>query len=173
MSPFLIAFAGLPGVGKTTIARKVALRLGAAYLRVDTVEQALRQSGEMAELVTAGYSVLNALAADNLALGRSVVADSVNPISWSRNAWRDVATEASAHLVGVELVCDDIDEHRRRVETRQPDIAGLHLPDWQAVESRNYEDWTNADIRIDTARHGAEDAAAMILAHVAAARRPA
>ena len=40
----LIAFAGLSGAGKTTIARILAQRLGAAYLRIDTIEQALRSS---------------------------------------------------------------------------------------------------------------------------------
>ena len=32
----LIIFAGLPGVGKTSIARELGRRLGAAHLRIDT-----------------------------------------------------------------------------------------------------------------------------------------
>ncbi len=164
LKPVLIAFAGLPGTGKTTIARLVAKTLGATYLRVDTAEQALRQTGEIAELVTAGYSVLYALAADNLALGQSVVADSVNPVTWSRNAWRDVATGAAARLIGVEVICDDQAEHRRRVETRRADIAGHELPDWQAVVTREYLPWSEADLRIDTSEVSAEEATARIVA---------
>ena len=38
----LIIFGGLPGSGKSTIARALALRLGAVYLRIDTIEQAIR-----------------------------------------------------------------------------------------------------------------------------------
>ena len=39
----LIIFSGLPGSGKSTIARALAKRLGAVYLRIDTIEQAIRE----------------------------------------------------------------------------------------------------------------------------------
>jgi predicted kinase len=42
----LIIFSGLPGSGKSTVAKIVAKRLGAVYLRVDTVEQAIRSVSE-------------------------------------------------------------------------------------------------------------------------------
>ncbi|MGO6670405.1 AAA family ATPase, partial [Rhizobium ruizarguesonis] len=41
----LIIFGGLPGSGKTTIARALAERLNAVHVRVDTIEQAIRASG--------------------------------------------------------------------------------------------------------------------------------
>lgn len=165
--PALIALSGLPGVGKTTVARIVAERLNAVYLRIDSAEQALRRAGEISgKLNISGYEVCYALATDNLRLGLDVVADSVNPIAWSRNAWRNVANDTSSRFAAVELVCGDKAEHRRRVETRQPDIEGLRLPDWLAVENREYEDWTDADIRIDTAKNSAGGAAATILAYV-------
>jgi predicted kinase len=34
----LIAFGGLPGTGKTTVAQAVARKLAAVYLRIDTLE---------------------------------------------------------------------------------------------------------------------------------------
>lgn len=42
----LIIFSGLPGSGKSTVAKIVAQRLGAVYLRIDTVEQAIRSVSE-------------------------------------------------------------------------------------------------------------------------------
>jgi predicted kinase len=166
LSAVLVALSGLPGTGKTHLARALAARCDAVYLRVDSAEQALRQSGEVPELTIAGYAVLYALAADNLALGRNVIADSVNPFAVTRNAWRDVAANANAGFIGVELICSNKAEHRRRVETRSADIAGLNLPDWKAVMAREYDAWTDAELQIDTARTRAEDAAATILTYL-------
>jgi predicted kinase len=40
----LIVFAGLPASGKSSIARALALELGAVWLRIDSIEQAIRES---------------------------------------------------------------------------------------------------------------------------------
>nr|WP_246751941.1 AAA family ATPase [Bradyrhizobium diazoefficiens] len=44
-APALIVFGGLPGTGKTTVARELTQRLAATYLRIDTIEQTLRSAG--------------------------------------------------------------------------------------------------------------------------------
>ncbi len=41
----LVVLGGLPGVGKSTVARALLARWPAVYLRIDTIEQALRESG--------------------------------------------------------------------------------------------------------------------------------
>lgn len=76
----LIIFSGLPGSGKSTIARALARRLRAVYLRIDTIEQAIRaaEQGDN-EMGPAGYFVAYGLARENLALGSIVITDSVNP----------------------------------------------------------------------------------------------
>jgi predicted kinase len=75
----LVVFAGLPGSGKTTIAREVARRQGALYLRIDTIEQSIRAGMPEGEIGVAGYAVALALARENLSVGQVVVADAVNP----------------------------------------------------------------------------------------------
>jgi predicted kinase len=150
VTPRLIVFAGLPGVGKSTLARALAARLRAVYLRVDTIEQALKDSGA-AEIGPAGYLIGYALAAENLRLGRTVIADAVNPIQASRMAWREVAAKAPVPLIEVEVVCGDAEEHRLRVETRSVDVMGLALPLWDQVVSRHYEAWDRPVLRLDTA----------------------
>ena len=109
----LIIFGGLPGVGKTTIARELARQLGAIHVRVDSIEQAIRDSGTLSQpLNDAGYLVAYAIAEDNLRLGRTVIADSVNPVHLSRDAWIGVAHRARAGAAEVELICSDPQQHR-------------------------------------------------------------
>ncbi len=45
----LIIFSGLPGVGKTAIGRELTHKLGAVYMRIDSIEQAIRNSGTVSQ----------------------------------------------------------------------------------------------------------------------------
>ena len=148
----LIILGGLPGCGKSTIAREVARRLGALHIRIDTIEQALLRSGEAAgPIQVSGYVVGYAVAEDNLRLGRIVVADSVNPLAITREAWLDVARTVGVPALQVELSCSDEREHRRRVETRVADIPGHAIPSWDEVATRDYRPWTGEVMKLDTA----------------------
>lgn len=159
----LIVFAGLPGTGKSTIARELARALRAFWLRIDSIEQAIRDSGVVPDdLRDAGYRAAYAITEDNLLLGRTVVADSVNPWMLTRNAWRDAGLRAGARVIEVETICSDVEEHRRRVETRRSDVRGLALPDWKAVIERDYHAWDRDHVTVDTAGRAVSECVAMI-----------
>ena len=148
----LIILGGLPGSGKTTVARALARRLGAVHVRVDTIEHAIRASGDPSrDIGPAGYFVAYGVAEDNLTLGSVVIADSVNPLEITRDAWLAVAARSGVTAVEIEVICSDKIEHRHRVETRKTDVEGLIKPTWQQVVDRVYDDWGNRPITVDTA----------------------
>jgi predicted kinase len=161
---FLAVIGGLPGTGKTTLARQAAQAWRAVYLRLDTIEQALLSAAPQSDIGPAGYVVARALAVDNLKSGLPVVVDCVNPLPVTREMWRSAASASGAELLEIEVVCSDPVEHRRRVETRDADIAGHKLPTWADVVGRDYASWDRAPLRIDTAGRTPEEALAALLA---------
>lgn len=146
----LYIFAGLPGAGKTTLARHLASTRNATHLRIDTIEQALRDTGAALN-GPEGYVVAYRLAADNLAHNHDVVADSVNPLQLTRRSWRDVALNAGVPFIEIEVICSLVSEHRSRIESRVPDISRLPPLNWNDVQARTYEPWNSPRIIIDTA----------------------
>lgn len=148
--PVLYIFAGLPGSGKSTIAKELATRINAVYIRIDTIEQALRDLCGV-DVQGEGYDVAYRIAADNLKAHNSVVADSCNPIALTREAWQDVARGQGVAFRNIEVICSDPLEHRRRIEEREVNIPGLVLPTWQQVLDREYHEWRVARLVLDTA----------------------
>jgi predicted kinase len=125
----LIIIGGLPGAGKTTIARELARQIRAVHIRVDSIEQSIRDSGVLWQPINeAGYRVGYAVAEDNLLVGRTVIVDSVNPLAVTRDTCLAVANRAHVSAIEIEITCSDSAEHRQRVETRVSDIAGLRPP---------------------------------------------
>jgi predicted kinase len=137
----LVVFAGLPGSGKSVLARGVADAIGATYLRIDTIESAIVSTLMAYRDNPVGYVVAERVAADQLAAGRDVVADAVNGVAAARAGWVALAARTGAGLRFVEVQCSDLAEHRRRVEARGPEMPGQGVPTWEQVRRRRYEPW--------------------------------
>lgn len=118
---------------------------------------------EPGDLRDAGYRVAYAMAGDNLRLGRVVIGDCVNDWKLVRDAWQAAGERASAEVRWIEIVCSDLVEHRRRVETRVSEVPGLVLPDWHAVIGREYHAWDREHVVIDTAGRRIEDCVAAVM----------
>jgi len=149
----LAVFAGLPGVGKSTLAARVAAVLPAVSLAVDTVDFTLqRYDVSESRPGYAAYGVVAALAEDQLRNGQSVIIDAVNPVRAARQLWVELSDRLSVPLRVVEVVCSDDAEHRRRVEARFAARDHDGVPDWVRVLERQaeYEPYLGPRLVVDT-----------------------
>jgi predicted kinase len=136
-------------VGKTAVSRRVAERLGATYLRIDTIEAAIVTTFLPFGDHPVGYVVAQRVAADQLRSGRAVVADAVNGVAQARDGWLGVAAECAVPVRLIEVVCSDAVEHRRRVESRRAEMPGHDVPTWAAVQQRRFDPLPDGALRVD------------------------
>lgn len=141
MSPKLIILAGLPGTGKSTLARLLSKELSLVYLRVDCIEAPFIAHNPNAGSEGEGYQALINIAVENLKLGHAVIIDTVNPLHLSRAMFMDLSEEIKAETFQFELKMKDMSLHKKRVEERKSDITNLRVPTWQDVLNREYEEW--------------------------------
>jgi predicted kinase len=160
----LVIMSGLPACGKTTIARGLAREIGAVHLRIDVIEHAVERAGAGSNpLGAVGYVIGYALAEDYLRQGLDVVADSVNPLAITREAWRGVARAGPGGYLDVEVICSDPAEHQRRASARITDVPAFQLPTWLDIVSREYEPWDRDHVVVDTAVASAAECIAELL----------
>src|SRR3954447_1480377 len=137
--PMLVAMAGLPGSGKSTIAEIVAGRIGATIVSVDPIEVSILRAGIDSDQPTglAAYLVAETMAEQVLLSGHSVVVDAVNAVEPARLQWRDLAARTDVKLRVVEVVCSDEELHQARLAKREAVTAAYAVE--QSVDE--YADW--------------------------------
>ncbi|MEV8214797.1 ATP-binding protein [Leifsonia sp. NPDC077715] len=140
--PMLVAMAGLPGSGKSTIAEILAGRIGATVISVDPIEASILRAGIDSDQPTglAAYLVAETMAEQVLLSGHSVVVDAVNAVEPARLQWRDLAERCDVKLRVVETVCSDPELHEDRLSKRSPLVAAYAVE--QSTEE--YDEWRGA-----------------------------
>jgi predicted kinase len=152
----LYIFSGLPGSGKTALAKNISKIIGAVYIRIDTIEQGIRDLCNF-NVQGEGYRLAYRIIMDNLIIGNNVLVDSCNPIKLTRNEYENIAIESNCKYKNIEIICSDKDEHKKRIETRKNDIKNLKLPTWDEIINRYYDSWDKDHIIIDTANKNIEN----------------
>lgn len=142
----LIAMAGLPASGKSTIAGVLGGRLTASVVSVDPIEAAILKAGIDSDQPTglAAYLVADTIVGFVLDAGHSVIVDAVNAVDPAREQWVNLAAEHGVPLKFIEVVCSDADLHRERLTARGKRFGHLDEPGWHAVEQSldEYTEWT-------------------------------
>jgi len=147
----LVAMAGLPGTGKSTIGQVVASRLGIPVVSVDPIETAILQAGIAADQPTglAAYLVAETLAERVLSAGSGAMVDAVNAVAPAREQWVNLASRLSEPIKFIEVICSDPELHRSRIEGWRKSMPHIQLT-WNAVEQsfEDYAEWTGPSAAI-------------------------
>jgi predicted kinase len=150
----LIAMAGLPGSGKSSIAEALGRALSVPIVSVDPIEAAMLRAGVARREPTglAAYVVAEAVADGVLALGQDVIVDAVNAVAAARDQWRVLAARRAVPVAFIEVACSDPAVHRRRLEGRSRGIEGFDEPSWEAVQRQRdeYEPWDHPRLSLDS-----------------------
>ncbi len=133
----VLAFTGLPGTGKSTLAERVAVAIGAPAFAGDWLMGALKPHGVLDTLdrptyLAMYYGLLETLVRRQLMVRQSAITDCLLNDAVIAG-WRSAAAEYGAELHVVECVCTDPDLHRSRLEGRARGIPGWHEVDWEHV----------------------------------------
>lgn len=113
----LVVVCGLPGVGKSTVARRVADLIDAEVLRTDVVRKELFDDPEYTGEETATvYDELLSRAEDRLVDGDRVVLDATFRTREQREAARDLADRLDCGFRVVHVDCEEAVVERRIAE---------------------------------------------------------
>jgi predicted kinase len=150
----LLVLSGLPGTGKSALARELGRRLRIAVFSADPIESAILRAGIAPSFETglAAYLIIEALADAQLLLGQSAIVDAVNAVEPARDMWRRLAAGHGAALRIVECCCSDEALHRERLRDRHRGLAeGFREPTWDDVVRRRleYTPWPEPHLVVD------------------------
>ncbi len=143
----LILLTGLPGTGKSTLARHVARTLSVPYFSKDGFESRLYTEDLTDGQSSQGYLLLLDTVRTQLELGVSCVADAVFPLPGFRNDLRVAAAAHHAAFKIIHTICSDADLHQERLTDRSVDVP-WPPPNWDDVQRLRaiYTPWPDGSV---------------------------
>jgi predicted kinase len=142
--PALIVVMGLPGVGKSHVARLLCARLGAAHVASDELRSRLFVAASYAdEENRAVFAAATALVDALLGEGHRVVVDATNLIARNRAGTLEAARRRGISVTYVRVTASDEDTRARLASRRAARAPGDHSeadePIYERMRARPFE----------------------------------
>lgn len=162
--PVLLLLSGLPGTGKSFLARQLAEALPFVIIESDVVRKILfPQPLYTAQESRWVHRTCHALMAKLLKRGVRVIYDATNLIEYHRELVYRIAQKAGARLVVVKTVASE-EVAQERLRTRQEEARELSDADWRVYRrmASRQEQVSHPHLVIDTSED-LEEAVAKVL----------
>jgi predicted kinase len=152
LEPTLILFTGMPGSGKTTLARMVARRLKVPVFAKDRVQRVLRDHHLAPENSGDGYYIILDIADELLSLGLSVMLDATFPLDHFRMVASDIAARYKANFCAIYCYCSDEKVWQSRMVDRVHYVPGWKPVGWSDVlrMKEYYQPWNDNALFVDS-----------------------
>ncbi|MEO8610835.1 MAG: ATP-binding protein [Chloroflexota bacterium] len=152
MDSTLILFTGMPGSGKTTLARMVARRLNVPVFAKDRVQRVLRDHHLAPEHSGDGYFIILDIADELLSLGLSVILDATFPLDHFRMVASEIAARHKSKFSALYCYCSDETVWKERMTDRVHYVPGWKPVGWSDVERMKeyYQSWNNNALFLDS-----------------------
>lgn len=152
MEATLIMFAGMPGSGKTTLARMLARHLNLPVFSKDRVQRVLRDHHLTAENTGDGYYIILDMADEQLDLGVSVILDATFPLDHFRMVASEIAARHQARLCPFYCHCSDDAVWHSRMNQRVQYVPGWKPVGWDDVlrMRQYYQPWNENAVVLDS-----------------------
>ena len=149
----LVMLMGLPGVGKSHCARRIADAVGGAHVATDHLRSRLFIAASYADDENAAvFGIAEALVDELLAEGHVVVLDATHLVARNRAPAERVAAQRGVPIVRVLVTADDADA-RARLDTRareraQGDHSDADARVYERMRIRGFEPPTDGYVEI-------------------------
>jgi predicted kinase len=152
MDPTLIIFAGMPGSGKTTLARLVAQEIQIPLFSKDRMQRILRDHHLAKENTGDGYYLILDLADEQLSLGMSVILDATFPLDHFRIVASEIAARHEANFCAIYCHCSDDNVWENRMKHRVQYVPGWRPVGWDDVLRMRdyYQPWNDNATVVDS-----------------------
>lgn len=149
----LVIFSGLPGVGKSTLAHRLAQELRWPLLSIDDVTGPIPENAGIS-FWDSRVAVLLRLTEVQLELGLSVIVDSVF-MNLDRNHAQELARKYNVHFRPIYVYLSDDEIWKQRVRERYAEMQNPEVATWERIQHQRerFRPWQpGAALFIDSLR---------------------